>query len=50
MESIDSSFLCHCLSITLKVKPVIQKRRELCEEKKKVAREEIDKLLKVDRI
>jgi len=50
MPEIDPDFLCHRLTMDEKVRPVIQRRRKLNEERCLVIKEETQKLLKVDHI
>ena len=46
MPEIDTDFLCHRLTMDEKVRPVIQRRRKLNEERCLVIKEETQKLLK----
>jgi len=50
MPSIDPNFLCHCLTMELKVRPVHQRRRKFNEERRRVIKEETNKLLSASHI
>ena len=50
MLGIDSNFLCHRLTMDEKVRPVIQRRSNLNEERRLVIKEETQKLLKAGHI
>ena len=50
MADIDTDFLCHRLTVYEKVRPVIQRRRKLNEERRLVVKEETHKLLKAGHI
>jgi len=50
MPGIDPDFLCHCLTMDPKVRPVRQRRQKFNEEKRQVIREETEKLLKAGHI
>ena len=50
MPDMDPDFLCHRLTMDEKVRPVIQRRRKLNEERHSVVKEETQKLLKVGHI
>ena len=50
MPGIDPEFLCHRLTMDEKVRPVIQRRRKLNEERRLVIKENTQKLLKAGNI
>jgi len=50
MPDIDPNFLCHRLTMEMKVKPVIQRRRKFNDERRLVIREEIQKLFNAGHI
>jgi len=50
MPDIDLDFLGHCLTMDPQVRPVCQRRRKFNEERRRVVREETEKLLKVGHI
>jgi len=50
MPGIDLDFLCHRLTMDEKVRPVIQRRRKLNEERRLIIKEQTQKLLKAGHI
>jgi len=50
MPDIDTDFLCHRLTMDLKVRPMIQRRRKFNDERRLVIKEETQKLLSVGHI
>jgi len=50
IPGIDPDFICHRLSVNPNVKPVVQKRRKLGEEKQQIVNQEVKKLKSVGHV
>lgn len=44
MSGIDLDFMCHCLAVDSKAKPIVQRRRKLGEEKRLIVVQELERL------